>query len=213
MESASEIVYVVDDDRRVREALSVLLRANGRNVHAFNSGREFLDTLRQDVVSCLILDLRMPGMSGLEVQKLVGTDSRIPVIFITGMGDVPSTVLAMKGGAVDFLTKPVDEDALMRAVDAALARAHVLRKEAEDTAALQALYESLTPREQELLPLLASGLLNKQAAGVLGITEYTVQVHRGHIMRKMQAASFATLVRQASKLRLETLPTATFSEG
>jgi FixJ family two-component response regulator len=211
MESASELVYVVDDDWRVREALSALLRANGRVVHAFNSGREFLDTPRQKVVACLILDLRMPGLNGLEVQKLVSRDSQIPVIFITGRGDVPATVLAMKGGAVDFLTKPLDEDALMRAVDAALARAHVLCKEVEDTAALQALYQSLTPREQELLPLLASGLLNKQAAAVLGITEYTVQVHRGHIMRKMQADSFATLVRQASKLQLETSSTTTFN--
>jgi FixJ family two-component response regulator len=203
MESASEWVYVVDDDTRVRDALSALLRANGRNVHAFNSGREFLGTSRRDVVACLILDLQMPGMNGLEVQKLVSQDSRIPVIFITGRGDVPSTVLAMKGGAVDFLTKPLDEDALMCAVDAALSRAHILRKEEEDAAALQALYQSLTRREQELLPLLASGLLNKQVAGVLGITEYTVQVHRGHIMRKMQADSFATLVRQASKLQLK----------
>ena len=210
MESASEVVYLVDDDRRVQEALSALLRANGRDVHAFSSGREFLDTPRQDVVACLILDMRMPGMSGLEVQELVSRDSRIPVIFITGRGDVPSTVLAMKGGAVDFLTKPVDEEALMRAVDAALAKAHVLREEAEETAALRALYQSLTPREQELLPLLASGLLNKQAAAMLGITEYTVQVHRGHIMRKMQADSFATLVRQASRLRLEASPTTAF---
>jgi FixJ family two-component response regulator len=210
MESANELVYLVDDDRRVREALSALLRANGRDVHAFNSGREFLGTPRQDVVACLILDLRMPGMSGLEVQNFVSRDSQIPVIFITGRGDVPSTVVAMKGGAVDFLTKPIDEDALMRAVDAALARAHVLRKGAEDAATLRALYHSLTPREQELLPLLASGLLNKQAAAILGITEYTVQVHRGHIMRKMQADSFATLVRQASKLQLETSSTSTF---
>jgi FixJ family two-component response regulator len=209
MQSASELVYVVDDDRRVREALSTLLRANGRVVHAFNSGREFLDTPRQKVVACLILDLRMPGMNGLEVQKLVSRDSQIPVIFITGRGDVPSTVLAMKGGAADFLTKPLDEDALIRAVDAALARAHVLREETEAAAALQALYQSLTPREQELLPLLASGLLNKQVAGVLGITEYTVQVHRGRIMRKMLADSFATLVKQASKLRLETSSTTT----
>jgi FixJ family two-component response regulator len=209
MQSASALVYVVDDDRRVREALSTLLRANGRDVHTFDSGREFLDTPRQKVVACLILDLRMPGMSGLEVQKLVGMESPIPVIFITGRGDVPSTVLAMKGGAVDLLTKPLDEDALMRAVDAALARAHVLRKEAENAATLQALYQSLTPREQGLLPLVASGLLNKQAAGVLGITEYTVPVHRGHIMRKMQAGSFATLVRQASKLQLETSSTTT----
>ena len=209
MKSAGELVYVVDDDRRVQQALAALLRANGRDVQAFNSGREFLDTLRQDVVACLILDMRMPGMSGLEVQNLVSRESKIPVIFITGRGDVPSTVMAMKGGAVDFLTKPIDEDALLRAVDAALARAHVLRKEAEDTAALQALFQSLTPREQELLPLLAGGLLNKQAAGILGITEYTVQVHRGHIMRKMRADSFATLVRQAAKLRLGTSSTTT----
>jgi FixJ family two-component response regulator len=161
MESAGKLLYVVDDDTRVREALSALLRANARDVHAFNSGREFLDTARQDVVACLILDLRIPCMSGLEVQKLVSRGSQIPVIFITGNGDVPSTVLAMKGRAVDFLRKPIDEDALMRAVDAALAKAHVLRKEAEDTAALHALYQLLTPREQELLPLLASGLLNK----------------------------------------------------
>jgi FixJ family two-component response regulator len=210
MESANELVYVVDDDRWVRDALSTLLRANGRNVRAFSSGGEFLDTPRRNVVACLILDMRMPGMSGLEVQKLVSRDSRIPVIFITGRGDVPSTVLAMKGGAVDFLTKPLDEDVLMRAVDAALARAHVVRKEAEVAATLQTLYQTLTPREQELLPLISSGLLNKQAAAVLGITEYTVQVHRGHIMRKMQADSFATLVRQASKLRLESSSTTTF---
>jgi FixJ family two-component response regulator len=206
MESASELVYVVDDDSRVREALSALLRAHGRNVRTFNSGSEFLDTPRPNVVACLILDMRMPGMNGLEVQKLVSIDSQIPIIFVTGRGDVPSTVLAMKGGAVDFLTKPLDEDGLMRAVDAALARAHILHEEAENAAMLQALYQSLTPREKELLPLLASGLLNKQAAAILGITEYTVQVHRGHIMGKMRADSFATLVRQASKLQLEASP-------
>ena len=213
MESANELVYVVDDDGRVREALSALLRAYGKTVQAFSSGSEFLDTPRRNVVACLILDMSMPGMNGLEVQKLVSVDRRMPVIFITGRGDVPSAVLAMKGGAVDFLTKPVDEDALMRTVDAALARAHVLRKEAEDAATLRALYQSLTPREQELLPLLASGLLNKQAAAVLGITEYTVQVHRGHIMRKMQADSFATLVKQAGKLQLETASTTTSEAG
>jgi FixJ family two-component response regulator len=210
MESANELVYVVDDDRRVRESLSTLLRANGRDVQAFDSGGEFLDTRRRNVVACLILDMSMPGMNGLEVQKLVSTDSRIPVIFITGRADVPSAILAMKGGAVDFLTKPVDEDALMRTVDAALVRAHVLHKEAKDAASLQARYQSLTPREQELMPLLASGLLNKQVASILGITGYTVQIHRGHIMRKMRADSFATLVRQASKLQLDTSSTITF---
>jgi FixJ family two-component response regulator len=153
--------------------------------------------------------LRMPDMNGLEVQKLVSRDARIPVIFITGRGDVPSTVLAMKGGALDFLTKPLEEDALMCAVDAALAKAHVLRKEAENAATLKTLYQSLTPREQDLLPLLASGLLNKQAAAILGITEYTVQVHRGRIMKKMRANSFAALVRLASKLQIETSSTPT----
>jgi FixJ family two-component response regulator len=210
MESANELVYLVDDDSRVREALSALLRANGRDVQTFDSGGEFLDTRRRNVVACLILDMSMPGMNGLEVQKLVSMDSRIPVIFITGRADVPSAILAMKGGAVGFLTKPVDEDALMRTVDAALARAHVLHKEAEAAATLQALYQSLTPREQELMPLLASGRLNKQVAAILGITEYTVQIHRGHIMRKMRADSFATLVRQASKLQLDTSSTITF---
>lgn len=210
MESANELVYVVDDDRRVQEALSTLLRANGRNALTFSSGGEFLDSPRQDVIACLILDMRMPGMNGLEVQRLVCMDSLIPIIFITGSGDVPSTVLAMKGGAVDFLTKPVNEGALMRAVDVAFARAYVLHKEAADTTTLRTLYQSLTPRQQELLPLIASGLLNKQAAAILGITEYTVQVHRGHIMKKMQADSFAALVRQASKLQLESSPTTTF---
>src|ERR1700761_5510984 len=123
MESASELVFIVDDDSRVREGLSAVLRANGRDVRAFASGRAFLDMPRQNIASCLILDLRMPDMGGLEVQKLVSTDSQMPVIFITGRGDVPSTVIAMKCGAVDFLTKPVNEDTLMRAVDAAFAEA------------------------------------------------------------------------------------------
>ncbi len=122
MESADEVVYVVDDDGRVCEALSALLRANGRSVRAFSSGSDFLQALLLDAVACVILDMRMPGMSGLDVQKLLASDSHIPVVFVTGRGDIPSTVLAMKGGAVDFLTKPIDEDALMRAVDAALIR-------------------------------------------------------------------------------------------
>jgi FixJ family two-component response regulator len=208
MESANEVVYVVDDDSRVCEALSGLLRANGKSVLAFRSGSEFLEARLLDAVACVILDMRMPGMSGLEVQKLVASESHVPVIFVTGRGDIPSTVLAMKGGAVDFLTKPIDEDALMRAVDMALAKARVIRRETADAELLQTRYQSLTPREQELLPLLARGLLNKQAAGILAITEYTVQVHRGRIMKKMRADSFATLVKQAGKLRLETPPTA-----
>jgi len=145
----------------------------------------------------------MPGMNGLEVQRVISAQISIPIIFITGRGDIPSTVNAMKGGAVDFLTKPVDETVLLAAVENALEKDRVARQEALGHADLLARYRSLTPREQEVLPLLVSGLLNKQAAFELGITEYTVQIHRGHIMRKMKADSFATLVKLATKLSLE----------
>jgi FixJ family two-component response regulator len=203
MEPTSEMVYIVDDDPRVREGLSSLLRANGKSVRIFSSGKDFLDFQREDSSACLILDLKMPGLSGLEVQRLISAKTSIPVIFITGRGDIPSTVTAMKGGAVDFLTKPVDEAALLASVERALQQDSSNREEAIEHAKLVARYESLTPREREVLPLLVSGLLNKQAAFKLGITEYTVQIHRGHIMRKMEADSFATLVRLAAKLKLE----------
>jgi FixJ family two-component response regulator len=206
MAAVDGVVYVVDDDARVRDALSALLRANGKPVQAFESGKEFLATPKPDTAACLILDMRMPDMSGLEVQKLVTPESPISVVFITGRGDVPSTVLAMKGGAVDFLTKPIDEEALIAAVDAALLKAQLRLREMSDAAALRASYDTLTRREQELLPLLVQGLLNKQAAESLGITEYTVQIHRGRIMRKMRAGSFAELVRQAGKLGLDAGP-------
>jgi FixJ family two-component response regulator len=199
----NEIVYIVDDDLSVGEALSTLLRANGRNVRIFTSGREFLDFERKDGCACLILDLRMPGLNGLEVQKLISDETTIPVIFNTGRGDVPSTVRAMKGGAIDFLTKPIDEAALLACIDRALEQDRLDRKDALERASLLARYQSLTPREQQVLPLLVRGMLNKQAAGELGITEYTVQIHRGHIMRKMGADSFATLVKLAGKLDLE----------
>jgi FixJ family two-component response regulator len=199
----NEIVYIVDDDLSVGEALSTLLRAHGRNVRIFTSGREFLDFERNDCCACLILDLRMPGLNGLEVQKLISAETTIPVIFITGRGDIPSTVRAMKGGAIDFLTKPIDESALLTCIERALEQDRLYRKDALERASLLARYQSLTPREQQVLPLLVSGMLNKQAAGELGITEYTVQIHRGHIMRKMGADSFATLVKLAGKLNLE----------
>ena len=203
MGSPNEMVYIVDDDPTVRDALSSLLRANGRNVQMFSSGTEFLSFERRDAGACLILDLRMPGMNGLEVQKLISNQASIPVIFITGRGDVPSTVRAMKDGAVDFLTKPIDETVLLAAVEHALEKDRTARCEALEHADLLALYHSLTPREREVLPLLASGLLNKQVAWELGIVEYTVQIHRGNIMRKMKADSFATLVKLAGKLNLE----------
>jgi FixJ family two-component response regulator len=199
----SEIVYVVDDDPVIGEALSSLLRANGKNVLLFTSGTEFLSFRRNDTAACLVLDLKMPGMGGLEVQKAVSAQTSIPIVFITGRGDIPSTVKAMKGGAVDFLTKPVDETVLLDAVEQALLKDRVARADALQQAELLALYGSLTPREQELLPLLVRGLLNKQAAAELGITEYTVQIHRGNIMRKMKADSFATLVKMTTKLGLE----------
>jgi FixJ family two-component response regulator len=199
----SEIVYIVDDDPVVGEGLSALLRAHGKNVLLFTSGAEFLSLQRNDTAACLVLDLKMPGMSGLEVQKAVSAQTSIPIVFITGRGDIPSTVKAMKGGAVDFLTKPVDEAVLLDAVEQALFKDRVARADALKQTELLALYGSLTPREQELLPLLARGLLNKQAAAELGITEYTVQIHRGNIMRKMKADSFAALVKMATKLGLE----------
>lgn len=201
----SELVYIVDDEPNVGEALSTLLRSNGKCVQSFTSGQAFLDFARRDSRACLILDLKMPGLSGLEVQKMISAKTVIPVIFLTGRGDIPSTVKAMKGGAVDFLTKPVDEEALLASVERALGQDRASRQEAAEHAKLAARYKSLTPREREILPLLVSGLLNKQAAFELGITEYTVQIHRGHIMRKMEADSFATLVKLAGKLKLETV--------
>src|ERR1700761_1127746 len=199
---SNEMVYIVDDDASVVDALSSLLRANGKQVQMFTSGPDFLDFERQDSCACLILDLRMPGMNGLQVQESIAARTTIPVIFITGRGDVPSTVSAMKGGAVDFLTKPIDEGALLASIDKALEQDRKLRLSTLEQKELLARYRSLTPREQQVLPLLVGGLLNKQAAWELGITEYTVQIHRGHIMRKMEADSFATLVKLASKLNL-----------
>ena len=203
MGTENEVVYIVDDDPMVRDALSSLLRANGKNVRVFTSGAEFLNFKRDDTAACLILDLKMPGMSGLEVQSVLSALISIPIIFITGRGDIPSTVQAMKGGAVDFLTKPVDEVVLLSAVEQALRKDCIAKREALEQADLVARYSSLTPREKELLPMLVRGLLNKQAAAELGITEYTVQIHRGNIMRKMKADSFASLVRLATKLGLE----------
>src|SRR6202167_4668368 len=161
MEFDSEIVYIVDDDQIVRDALSSLLRSNGKTVRLFTSGTEFLSFQRDDTAACLVLDLKMPGMGGLEVQKVVSARISIPIIFITGRGDIPSTVKAMKGGAVDFLTKPVDEAVLLDAVEQALLKDRVARADALKQTELLALYASLTPREQELLPLLVRGLLNK----------------------------------------------------
>jgi len=198
-QSHREIVYIVDDDSTVRDALSSLLRANGKIVQLFSSGHDFLEFERNDNSACLILDLKMPGMNGLDVQSVLVDLPSIPIIFITGRGDVSSTVRAMKGGAFDFLTKPIEEGTLLAAVESALGADREKRRVASERSGLMARYALLTPREREVLALLVKGLLNKQVAAKLGIAEYTVQVHRGHIMQKMQVESFAALVRLAGQ--------------
>ena len=203
MAPSSEMVYIVDDHANILDALSSFLRAHGKQVQIFTSGKGFLDFERHDSCACLILDLRMPGLNGLQVQELIAAQTTIPVIFITGRGDVPSTVMAMKAGAMDFLTQPIDETALLACINKAFEQDRNLGLAAFEQKSLLTRYRPLTPREQQVLTLLVRGLRNKQAASKLGITEYTVQVHRGHIMRKMKADSFATLDKIANKLNLE----------
>jgi FixJ family two-component response regulator len=203
VELTNELIYIVDDEANVGEALSTLLRTSGKRARIFTSGQAFIDFPRQDSCACLILDLKMQGLSGLEVQKLLSAKTSIPVIFLTGRGDIPSTVRALKEGALDFLAKPVDEGVLLASVERALLQDRTTRQEAIEHSKLMARYESLTPREREVLPLLIDGLRNKEVAFELGITEYTVQIHRGHIMRKMEADSFAMLIKLAVKLQRE----------
>jgi FixJ family two-component response regulator len=195
------LLAVLDDDKSVQSALRDLMESEGMSTLGFDSAKQILDSGARHKAACLIADVRMPGMSGIELQaKLKAERCRIPIIFITGRGDIPLAVSAMKEGASDFFTKPVDGNALLNSVERALQRDRANRQKATEHAGLVARYKSLTPREREVLPLLASGLLNKQVAFELGITECTVQLHRGHIMRKMEADSFATLVRMADKL-------------
>jgi FixJ family two-component response regulator len=201
-EHTSRPLAILDDDKSVQSALRDLVEAEGMSALCFSSAEQFLDFGARHKVGCLIADIHMPGMSGIELQaKLKFEHCRIPIIFLTGRSDIPSAVRAMKCGAIDFLTKPIDGTALLNSVEKALQRDNANRHKAIEHAKLVTRYESLTPREREVLHLLASGLLNKQAAFELGITEYTVQFHRGHIMRKMEADSFAALVRLADKIR------------
>ena len=202
IEHTSRLLVILDDDKSVQSALQDLVEAEGMSALCFSSAEQFLLSGARHKVGCLIADIHMPGMSGIELQaKLKYERCRIPIIFLTGRGDIPSTVSAMKCGAIDFFTKPVDGAMLLDSVERALQQDSMNRREAIEHAKLVTRYESLTPREREVLHLLAGGLLNKQAAFELGITEYTVQFHRGHIMRKMQADSFAALVRLAVKIR------------
>ena len=200
MSKDNPIVYVLDDDSRVREALTSLLSSVGLRVEVFASAAEYLKFQKPDSPACLILDLQLPGMSGLDLQREIAGGDAPAIVFVTGHGDVPSSVRAMKAGAIEFLLKPFDDQELLRAIDAAIAQDREARLKRAEMAELRRRYALLTPREREVLPFVVAGLLNKQTAAELGNSEITIQVHRGQIMRKMAASSLADLVKMAGKL-------------
>lgn len=201
MATVKPIVFVVDDDVSVRESLELLLDNEGWQPKAFASAQEFLGSPRAMVPSCLLLDISLPGLNGLELQKRVAVErTDMPIIFITGYGDIPKTVQAMKAGAVEFLTKPFNDEILLTAIRQALERSRLALVEEAEMQKLRNRYASLTPREREVMALVVSGLLNKQVGGELGISEITVKAHRGQVMQKMKANSVADLVRMAGRL-------------
>ena len=205
--SERAVVFVVDDDPSMRRSLEALLRSVGLDVRVFSSAQEFMQAERPDALGCLVLDVRLPGMSGLTFQQeLPKAGVALPVIFITGHGDVPMTVRAMKAGAAEFLTKPFDDQVLLDAIHAAIERDRAMRRDAASLAALMARYHQLTVRERQVMKLVVAGRVNKQIAAELGLSVVTVKVHRGQVMRKMRAKSVAELVRMADRLGVPGAP-------
>jgi len=202
MKTDDHIVFIVDDDVHVREALSDLLASHGMRAIAFGSAGDYISADKPDVPACLILDVELPDINGLDLQRQIAEGDHPPIVFITGYGDIPSSVRAIKHGAVDFLTKPFSDAALMTAIGAAITLDRKKRSERAELSVLRQRYLGLTPREREVLPLVVSGLLNKQAAAELGISEVTLQIHRRNVMQKMAAASLADLVRIAERLEI-----------
>jgi len=206
MPEASPLVFVVDDDISVRESVELLIKSAGWTPETFASAQEFLSRPGSAVPSCLVLDVTLPGLNGLELQQRLAERTHMPIIFITGYGDIPMSVRAMKAGAIEFLTKPLNDVVLLNAIRDALERSRTALRQASELQAVRDCYESLTSREREVMALVVSGLLNKQVGGELGISEVTVKAHRGQVMRKMKAESLPDLVTMAARLGLRTTP-------
>lgn len=203
MKKVDSVVFVVDDDASVREAIASLIKSVGLNAETFETAQDFLQSKRPDVPGCVVLDVRLPGLSGLDLQRELSAHAiKLPIIFITGYGDIPMSVRAMKAGAVEFLTKPFRDQDLLDAIQQAVTRDRDSRHEQREMAKLSQCFDSLTAREREVLDLVAAGLLNKQIAGELGVSEITVKIHRGQVMKKMGAGSLAELIKMTERLKI-----------